>query len=180
MATAIGQPFIAARTTPERKAQFAALAASRGMSESALLTLLMDTVLEGNSVVDSAADSDEDSRASERVSLRLRQGDRRRVNARAAARNMKPASYVVALIRAHVRHEAPLPVAELNVLKVAVAQLSAVARHLHQLASGDAGTALDVEFARHLHETVARVEDVRRYVSDVVRGNLMSWEAGDA
>ena len=180
MANAIGQPFIAARTTRERKAQFAALAASRGMSESALLTLLMDTVLEGSSVVDSAADSDEDSPASERVSLRLRQGDRRRVNARAAARNMKPASYLVALIRAHVRHEAPLPVAEVNALKVAVAQLSAVARHLHRLASGDAGTVLDGELARHLHETVARVEDVRRYVSDVVRGNLMSWEAGDA
>src|SRR5438552_9922243 len=118
------------------------------MSESALLTLLMDTVLEGNSVVDSAADSDEDSPASERVSLRLRQGDRRRINARAAARNMKPASYLVALIRAHVRHEAPLPAAELNALKLAVAQLSAAARHLHQLSAGG-GTAADVEIVRH-------------------------------
>ena len=150
------------------------------MSESALLTLLMDTVLEENSVLVSAADSDEDRPSSERVSLRLRQGDRRRVNARAEARNMKPASYLVALIRAHVRHEAPLPAAELNALKLAVAQLSAVGRHLNQLGSSDAEAVADVEFVHHLHETVARVEDVRRYVCDVVRGNLMSWEAGDA
>ena len=180
MASALRQPLVAARTSPERKAKFAALAASRGMSESALLTLLVDTVLEENRVPAGAADPDEGTPASERVSLRLRQGDRRRVNARAAARNMKPASYLVALIRAHVRHEAPLPAAELNALKLAVAQLSAVGRYLHQLGAGAAGTAAGVEFVRHLHEAMARVEDVRRYVSDVVRGNLMSWEAGDA
>jgi hypothetical protein len=103
------QPLVAARTSPERKAKFAALAASRGMSESALLTLLMDTVLEENSVVAGVDSSDEDRPSSERVSLRLRQGDRRRVIARAAARDMKPASYLVALIRAHVRHEAHVP-----------------------------------------------------------------------
>jgi hypothetical protein len=36
------------------------------------------------------------------------------------------------------------------------------------------------ELSRTLHETLKRVEDVRRCVADVVRGNLTSWEAGDA
>ncbi len=94
---------------------------------------------------------------------------------------MKPASYLVALIRAHVRHDAPLPTAELNALKVAVGQLSAVGRNLNQLVhASHAGAASVGDLVQTLHETVARVEDVRRYVADVVRGNLMSWEAGDA
>jgi hypothetical protein len=176
-----GQSFVAARTSPEKKARFAALAASRGTSASALLTLLMDTVLEQNDVSSCAAPKVGADVATERVSLRLRCGDRRRVEVRAAARNMKPATYLVALIRAHVRHDAPLPTAELNALKVAVGQLSAVGRNLNQLVhASHAGAAPVGELVVTLRETVARVEDVRRYVADLVRGNLMSWEAGDA
>jgi hypothetical protein len=151
------------------------------MSESALLTVLLDAVLEQNDVSVYATAHAEPDAATERVSLRLRCGDRRRVNERAAARKMKPASYLVALIRAHLRHDAPLPTAELNALKVAVGQLSAVGRNLNQLVhASHAGAAPVGDLVRTLHETVACVEDVRRYVADVVRGNLMSWEAGDA
>ena len=46
---------IAAWATPGRKGQFAALAASRGLSESKLLGLLIDSVLERNPV-DAARD----------------------------------------------------------------------------------------------------------------------------
>ncbi len=173
-------PLVSARTSPEKKAKFAALAASRGMSESALLTLLMDAVLEQNELPANAAEAETDA-ATERVSLRLRSGDRRRVDARAAARNMRPATYLVALIRAHVSRDAPLPTVELDALKAAVGQLSAVGRNLHQLAQArHAATAANGNVVRALHETVARVEDVRRHVADLVRGNLMSWEAGDA
>ena len=174
------QALVAARTSPEKKAKFAALAASRGMRESALLTLLLDAVLEQDDVSACAANAPADA-ATERVSLRLRPGDRRRVDTRAAARNMKCASYLVALIRAHVRHDAPLPTAELNALKVAVGQLSAVGRNLNQLVhASHAGAAPVGELLLTLRETVARVEDVRRYVTELVRSNLISWEIGDA
>ncbi len=94
---------------------------------------------------------------------------------------MKPASYLVALIRSHVRHDAPLPTAELNALKAAVGQLSAVGRNLNQLAhASHAGAALSAISCGPCMRPSARVEDVRRYVADLVRGNLMSWEAGDA
>jgi hypothetical protein len=179
VACAPRQPLFSARTTPDKKAKFAALAASRGLCESALLTLMVDAVLDANGAPARDADRDPGAPCSERVSLRLRRGDRQRVHARAAARQMKPASYLVALIRAHVRHEAPLPVAELHALKMTVAQLCALRRLLSQLGGGDAGDALNGELVRQLHETGARVEDVRRCVSEVVRSNLMSWEAGD-
>lgn len=64
VANASRQPFIAARTTPAKKAQFVSLAASRGMSESALLTLLIDAVLEENPAAAVAADSGEGAPAS--------------------------------------------------------------------------------------------------------------------
>jgi hypothetical protein len=149
------------------------------MSESALLTLLIDSVLERNAVDASACDRYENAPACDRISLRLRPGDRALLNACAAARHMKPATYLVALVRAHVRRDAPLPMAELNALKVAVSQMSAVGRHLHQLAHADlAGAGRDV--VRHLQETVAHAEDIRRHVAEVVKTNLMSWEVEDA
>lgn len=175
------QPLIAARTSPERKALFASLAASRGLSESALLTLLVDAVLERNaSCADALAFGKEKGAASERVSLRLRPGDRRLVNARAAARSMKPASYLVALIRAHVRRQAPLPTAELNTLKVTVAQLSAIARSLQREEVLGAAAALGSEFACNVYDIATRVDEVRQLVREIVRTNLLSWEAGDA
>jgi hypothetical protein len=179
--TAPQRSFVAARTSSEKKAKFAALAATRGMSESALLTLLMDTVLEHNDAAVRAVTNAETDPATERVTLRLRPGDRRRVDNRAAARNMKPASYLVALIRAHVRHDAPLPTAELNALKVAVGQLAAIGRNLNQLVhASHTGASAVGDLARTLHEAVAHVENVRRCVADHVRANLISWEAGDA
>jgi len=58
VATTPRQPLVGARTSPEKKAKFAALAASRGMSELALLTMMTDTVLEAKPVFGCAADRD--------------------------------------------------------------------------------------------------------------------------
>jgi len=181
LATASRQPLIAARTSSERKAQFAALAASRGLSESALLTAVVDAVLGRNPVTNSSdADSADRSPSSDRITLRLRPGDRALLDARAAQRGMKPATYLVALVRAHVRCSAPLPAAELNALKLAVAELSSLARHLHRMTGFDDPPDSNVALGQHLCEVTARVEDARRLVADVVRTNLMSWEIADA
>lgn len=67
----------------------------------------------------------------------------------------------------------------MNLLKAAVSELTAIGRHLHQLShcmSEGNGT----EVMRHLQTTAAQVETVRRHVADIVKTNLMSWEAEDA
>ena len=66
---------ITAWPTPDQKAGFAALSASRGLSESKLLGLLIDSVLERNPV-ESAGDARQE-KAGEggRITLRLRPGD---------------------------------------------------------------------------------------------------------
>ena len=90
---------------------------------------------------------------------------------------------LVALIRAHVRGSAPLPTAELNTLKVAVGELSAVGRNLNQLTramNSGAGAAVVGDLAETLNQVTVCVEEVRRAVAELVKVNLMSWEVGDA
>jgi len=97
-------------------------------------------------------------------------------------RGMKRSTYLVALIHAHARGRAPLPLAELNHLKLAVSELSAVRRHLGKLArdmsAGEAGA--DGRLAETVDDAMHRMDDVRRSVAELVRVNPVSWEAGDA
>jgi hypothetical protein len=166
------QPLIATRASVETKQRFAALAASRGLTESALLMLLIDTVLGSNAAgeqVESAARPC----AGDRMSLRLRPGDRSRLEARAAARGLKPSSYVAMLVRAHVRRQALLPLpAELHALKAAVVQLTALGRGL----GGSAGDGVTHE---SMSQTAAAVAALRREFAEFVRRNLQSWETDD-
>jgi len=169
---------IATRASSAKKAAFAALAASRDMSESALLTVLIDTVLASNAaaVLDLPAGS---CTATDRITLRLRPGDRALLDARAAARRMAPSSYLVALVRAHLRREAPLPADELATLKLTVAQLSAMLRQLRApLVEGAPHQSSDT--ARALHDIAARIDDLRQQVAGVVRTHLISWESDHA
>lgn len=170
-------PAIATRITPSKKARFSALSASKGMTESALLSLLIDHVLSQNPVEASEADATDFNFASERMSLRLRPGDRELLDARAAARGMKPAGYAVMLLRAHVRGTAPLPIVELNTLKAAVAELSSIGRTLSQAAkAGNGGQVLDTPPREVLEALQGRVVEVRQYVAALARESLMSWE----
>ena len=180
------QSLIATRATAATKARFAALAARQGMSESALLTLLIDTVLRDNeSSGTEAAEAlhrfgQPSSASGDRITLRLRAGDRQGIEARAALRRMSLSRYVVSLVRAHVRKAPPMPTVELDTLKVTVNALSAVNRTLIELrcalgpshSTGGGTTAL-------LGDLLTRVHAVHQAVGDVVRANLISWEAGD-
>lgn len=180
MAAASRDPLIATRAAFATKARFAALATSRGMTESRLLSLLIETVLEDNPP---PADSTvlNDSPATDRITLRLRAGDRALLDARAAARGMKTSSYAVMLIRAHVRQQAPMPAAEIEALKVAVSHLAALRRQLQEsLHTVGTRTAGDVDLLHCLRETAAHVDDMRRCVAEVVKSNLLSWESNDA
>ena len=180
MSSNVRLPLIATHVSCETKAAFAALAASRGLCESALLGLLIDTVL-GNNHPEQSFDVDRPHKsAPDRITLRLRQGDRARIEARAALRHLKPSSYLVALIRSHVRHDPPMPRAELDMLKSAVNVLSALNRTFAAHADGATGSAQGIDIQTALQDTRTSVEDVRRAVADIVRGNLISWETEDA
>lgn len=171
-------PLLATRSTPERKARFMALAASQGKSVSALLDLLIDTVLEASPAM---GVTEEGENRPERISLRLRSGDRALLNSKATMRGMKASSYAVMLLHAHLRSEAPLPTAELNVLKRGVNELSAIGRNLNQIARAlSSGKNIDPAMLSDVQSVQREVSELRASVANLVRINLMSWEAGDA
>ena len=171
---------ITAWATPDRKGQFAALAASRGLSESKLLGLLVESVLERNPVDDAGDERHGETTDGDRITLRLRPGDGKRLRLRAHARGMKYTTYTAALIRAHVRADPPMPLEELSRFERGLAEISAIGRRLNQIA-GAVSVGQGVNPGLRVELTVVRqaVEDLRQTLREVVKVNRMSWESAD-
>jgi len=161
---------------PERKARFAALAASRGLSQSRLLGLVIDAVLTRNRVGAAAVDEQRVGAGQrDRVTLRLRPGDGKLLRLRAQSRGMNYTTYAAALIRAHLRASPPLPLAELAELERSLAEVSAMAADLRLGRPRQENPAGDIE----LSVIVPAVERLLRQMRELVRANVLSWETGD-
>ena len=117
----------------ETKTRFAAVARHQGLSDSALLKRLIDTMLQAGNAADGLVTEDRAGRGS-RISIRLRPDDQILLRERAAARGMPTATYVSVLIRAHLRSLSPLPKEELLALRRTVAELGNIGRNLSQIA----------------------------------------------
>jgi hypothetical protein len=172
---------ITAWATPDRKGQFAALAASRGLSESKLLGLLVDSVLERNPVDGAGDERHGETRDGDRITLRLRPGDGKWLRLRAHARGMKYTTYAAALIRAHVRADPPMPIEELARLERSLAEVSAMGRRVSQIAQGMRDEhGVDPGLREELAAVLRAVDEVRQAVREVVKVNRISWESADA
>jgi len=175
MASALQTVVLGTRTSCETKARFAALAAQQGLSESVMLRLLVERALLANGVFeapDRMALDTRAGRANDRVTLRLRPGDRALADAKAATRRMRTSSYLAMLVRAHVRSSAVMPPAELEELRCMAGHLAAMGRQLRK-ASAPVSQELLVDVGN-------TVESVREAVAGVVRRNLNEWEGGNA
>jgi predicted DNA binding CopG/RHH family protein len=162
------------------KAGFAALAASRGLSESKLLGLMIDSVLARNPM--SPAVEEHHGRQGRRnnISIRLRPGDRELLRLRARARGMNYTTYAAVLIRAHLRTNPPLPLEELARLERSLAEVSAIAGGLGQIARAMTdGQGVDPRLSLELVAVLPPVERLWQQIREVVRANVISWEAGD-
>ena len=128
---------IATRVPPDTRARFAALAARPHLSASNLLAKRVDEVVKTHADISPGstgqrAPNEPESSAgfADRLTLRLRKGDRALAAQRAHSRGMKTASYLALLIHNHVRDAAVLPPNELDQIKVTGAQLAALGRQL--------------------------------------------------
>ena len=177
---------IAARVQPETRARFAALAARHHLSASTLLAKMVDEVLETNGEISLGSGVQRSLRETERgigepdrITLRLRKGDRALAAQRARSRGMKTGSYLALLIRNHVRDAAVLPPNELDQIKVTVARLAALGRQLRMFGMPNT---LPEPAASGLSEAIAsvrrEVEVAREATAAIVRRNLISWETG--
>ena len=175
---------IGVRVSDKTRTRFAALAAQHQLSVSALMTKLIDGVLANNGVrpesgveTDSSRDEFAGVPADDRISLRLRRGDRGQAAARAEARGMRTGTYLALLIHNHVRATDVLPPPELDVVKSLSAHIAALGRELRVFAAPNTLSAQDLSELRDLMEQLrVEVAAAREASSEVVRRNLQSWE----
>jgi len=120
-------------------------------------------------------------RRSGRVYVRLRRDDEQLLQARAAARGMRPATYVSALTRAHLRRLAPLPKDELLALRQSIAELAAIGRNLNQIArAANDGGRLPGSARADFRAMLKVCEGLRDSTKTLLKANLASWESGYA
>jgi hypothetical protein len=94
---------------------------------------------------------------------------------------MPAATYVAALVRAHLWALAPLPSAEVSALKRSVAELSAIGRNLNQIARvAHQGGRITGPSRDDLRSMLKVCEAMREHVKDLVRANKATWESGHA
>jgi hypothetical protein len=101
-------PTITARPTPEEKRLFASVAVQQQMSETTLALIAIRALLESQSP-DLPPNPSSSGPALDRITIRLRPGDRLAIRRRASERHMKDSGYIAALVRGHVAANPPLP-----------------------------------------------------------------------
>jgi hypothetical protein len=115
------------------------------------------------------------------VYVRLRDDDRLLLEARAAARGLRPATYLSVLTRAHLRSLAPLPKDELLALKRSIAELAALGRNINQIARvANEGGGLPGSARQDLRGMVRICEGLRDHTKLLLKANVTSWETGHA
>jgi hypothetical protein len=170
-------PTITARPTPLEKHAFAALAARRQVSESTLALIAIRAWLAAQSP-DLLPTPSSGGPALDRITIRLRPGDRLAIRTRAAERRMRDSGYIAALVRGHVAANPPLTTQELAALKAGVSVLAgfgqSLARSAREAAQrGVMSRDLQQEFSR----TRALVSEVERRMQDFAQAALISWES---
>ena len=170
---------ITARATPEEKLRFVALAAARDVSESALaLIAIRDLLSSAAPVSRSPVPTSIHEPAIDRITIRLRPGDRQAVRQRAAQRGMKDSAYLAALVRAHVAANPPLAADELAALKLAVTVLAGFGRLLARTAREVTQARLmNHDLQQDLSRTRALVAALEQRTHDLARAALVSWES---
>jgi len=175
---------IGTRVSPDTRARFAARAARHHLSVSSLLAKMVDEVLKANDEISpgaggqsSAGDSESGFGLADRITLRLRNGDRTLTAERVGARGMKTGSYLTLLIHNQVSDAAVLPPNELDQSRATGAQLAVLGRQLRRFGMPNP---LAERWTSELGDTIAlarrEVEMAREATAAVVRRNLVSWE----
>ncbi|HJS88536.1 MAG TPA: hypothetical protein VJ738_01050 [Steroidobacteraceae bacterium] len=115
--------------------------------------------------------------ASDRITIRLRPGDGLEVIRRATERGMKPATYISALVRAHIAVDPPLPAAEVNTLKTSIVVLANLGTMLAKTSRQGIPSGLQREvYGEMLRRTCGEIANLERRIVDLTRAALIAWE----
>lgn len=174
--------FVQCRVSSQTKGWIRALAQQRGVTESALVRSLLESL----SVATDApppiqrAASGTGSRP-RRLSVRLAADDGELLVHRAAQRDLAPATYIAVLTRAHLRLLTPLPRDELLALKQLIGELGAIGRKLNQIARTANTAGIDMAGDAQPVQLMLRLSaGLRDHVKALLLANERSWQSGYA
>jgi Bacterial mobilisation protein (MobC) len=166
--------------TRETKTRFATVARHQGLSDSALLKRLIETMLQAGNAANGVATDVRVGRVS-RFSIRLQPDDQILLRERAAARGMPAATYISVLTRAHLRALSPLPKEELLALRRTVSELASIGRNLNQIARAvNQGERTSGPNREDLRAILRVCEGLRDHVKGLLSANIKSWDQGYA
>jgi hypothetical protein len=180
---------VKARVSPEMKRRVKALAERELVTEAAWLKRLVTRELRAVDDAGAAAPVDDavlrpgggggSSRGLKRVYVRLCPEDWLLLEARAAARGMRPATYLAVLTRSHLRSLAPLPREEYLALRLSIAELAAIGRNINQIAhAANSGRPLPNSVATEFRAMLKVCEALRDNTKGLLKANLTSWTTG--
>jgi hypothetical protein len=168
--------WVQCRVRAATKARLRAMADELGVTETQLVRSHIERLVADRKEIDPAAAPKRP--ALGRLAIRVRPDDRELLAARAAERGLAPATYAGVILRAHLRHLAPLPRDELAALKRSTAELAAIGRNLNQIAKV-AHRDSRVPSGAVAFESMLKVATaLREHVKSLVRANVASWESG--
>jgi hypothetical protein len=178
---------VKARVSPEMKLQAKALAERELLTEAAWLKRLILRELRAANEAGTSASMDglgmrrhnvayEPSVGVKRVYVRLYPEDWLLLEARAAARGMRPATYLAVLTRSHLRSLTPLPKEELLALKRSIAELSAIGRNINQIAhAANGGRPIADSVQAEFRAILTICQALRDNTRALLKANLTSW-----
>ena len=172
-------PSITVRPSVEEKARFRLIARHAGLSEGALALRAIRLLLDRDAgwLARQPELKWEHVAASDRITIRLRPGDGLEVIRRATERGIKPATYISALVRAHVSSNPPLPTAEVNALKTGIVVLANLGTMLAKTSRQGIPTGPQGEvYGELIRRTRREVATLERCVADLARAALIAWE----
>ena len=172
-------PSITARPSPEEKARFKLLAQHVGLSESTLALNAIRALLERDDawLRRQSPLNPEQVAATDRITIRLRPGDGLAVIQRATERGFKPATYISALVRAHITANPPLPSAEISALKMSVGVLAGLGTVLANTSRRGIPPGPQGEiYGEAIRRTRGEIAALEQRIVDLTKGALIAWE----
>jgi hypothetical protein len=180
---------VKARVSPEIKRQAKALAERELLTEAAWIKRLIIRELRAakeagsSEAMDGIRSPHEDARGVsvdvKRVYVRLCAADWLLLEARAAARGLRPATYLAVLARSHLRSLAPLPEKEYLALRSSIAGLAAIGRNINQIAhAANGGRPLPDSVSADFRAMLKVCEALRDSTKALLKANLASWKTG--
>lgn len=115
------------------------------------------------------------------IYVRLREDDRLLLEARAAARGLRPATYLSVLTRSHLRSLAPLPKDEFLALRRSIGELAAIGRNINQIVKvANEGGRIPTTVREEFRAMLKICEALRDNTKALLKANASSWSTGDA